>query len=114
MAENRTTREHRTAGAATMQFMRYWLPGGIAVIGVVLIALGHAAYSKSTSAHSLESATGVGLLLVALMVWMINWLYRLSIRSNIEREEEEQARDHFGRTGRWPEDEEPRSQNGAR
>jgi protein-S-isoprenylcysteine O-methyltransferase Ste14 len=114
MADTPTKPARRPASTATMQFMRYWLPGGIAVVGLVLIALGHAAYSKSTSAHSLESATGVGLLLVALMVWMINWMYRLSIRSNIEREEEEQARDHFARTGRWPEDEDPRSQNGAR
>ena len=44
---------------------------------------------------------------------MVNWMYRLSIRSNIEREEEEQARDYFSRTGRWPEDEEPGSRNGA-
>jgi protein-S-isoprenylcysteine O-methyltransferase Ste14 len=103
----------RRAGTATAQFARYWLPGGIAVVGVVLIAVGHAAYSKSTSSHSLESAAGVSLLLVALMVWMINWLYRLSIRSNVEREEEEDARDHFSRTGRWPEDEGPGSQNGV-
>ena len=98
-----------------MQITRYWLPGGIALVGVVLIVLGHAAYSESTSSHSLESATGVALLIVAVIVWMINWMYRLSISSNIEREEEEeQARDNFGRTGRWPEDEDPRSQNGAR
>lgn len=103
----------RRSGAATAQFARYWLPGGIAVVGLALIAIGHAAYSKSTSSHSLESAAGVALLLVALMVWMINWLYRLSIRSNIEREEEEDARDHFSRTGRWPEDEGPGSQNGV-
>ena len=96
-----------------MQITRYWLPGGIALVGVVLIVLGHAAYSESTSSHSLESATGVALLLVALIVWMINWMYRLSIRSNLDREEEERARDHFTRTGRWPEDEDPRSQNGA-
>jgi protein-S-isoprenylcysteine O-methyltransferase Ste14 len=114
MADNPSTRERRGPGAAAMQFTRYWLPGTIAVVGVVLIVLGHAAYSKSTSAHSLESATGVGLLIVALIVWMINWMYRLSVRSNIEREEEEQAREHFARTGRWPEDEEPRSRNGAR
>ena len=96
-----------------MQFLRYWLPSGIAVVGVVLIAVGHGAYSKSTNSHSLESATGVALLIVAVMVWLINWMYRLSIRSNIEREEEERARDHFGRTGRWPEDEEPDSRNGV-
>src|SRR6202042_3775686 len=49
MAENRTTPDRRTPGAAVMQFTRYWLPGGIALVGVVLIALGHGAYSYSGS-----------------------------------------------------------------
>jgi protein-S-isoprenylcysteine O-methyltransferase Ste14 len=114
MADNPAPRERRSPGAAIMQLTRYWLPGAIAVIGVVLIVLGHAAYSYSTSSHSLESATGVAVLIVAVIVWMINWMYRLSISSNNEREEEEEAREHFDRTGRWPEDEEPRAQNGAR
>jgi protein-S-isoprenylcysteine O-methyltransferase Ste14 len=104
----------RHPNSSLMQFLRYWLPAGIAVAGVALIAVGHAAYSKSTSAHSLESATGVALLIVAVMVWLINWMYRLSIRSNIEREEEEQARDYFARTGRWPDEEQPGSRNGVR
>jgi hypothetical protein len=38
-------------------------------------------------------------------VWMINWLYRLGVSSNEEREDEERAREYFDRTGRWPEDE---------
>jgi protein-S-isoprenylcysteine O-methyltransferase Ste14 len=114
MADNPAPRERHGPGATIMQLTRYWLPGVIAVIGVVLIVLGHAAYSYSTSSHSLESATGVAVLIVAVIVWMINWMYRLSISSNIEREEEEEAREHFDRTGRWPEDEEPRAQNGAR
>jgi len=96
-----------------MQLLRYWLPVGIAVAGVVLIVVGHAAYSNTTNAHSLETATGVALVIVAVIVWMINWMYRLSIRSNAERVQEEQARDYFERTGRWPEDEEPGSRNGA-
>jgi protein-S-isoprenylcysteine O-methyltransferase Ste14 len=98
---------------ALMQIMRVWLPGGIALAGIVLIVIGHGAYSKATSSHSLETATGVALLIVAVIVWMINWMYRLSVRSNIEREQEEEARDHYARTGRWPEDEEPGSQNGV-
>jgi protein-S-isoprenylcysteine O-methyltransferase Ste14 len=114
MADNLSPREPGTRGLAPMNIMRYWLPGAIAVFGVVLIVLGHAAYSYSTSSHSLESATGVALLIVAVIVWMINWMYRLSISSNVEREQEEQAREHFDRTGRWPEDEEPGPQNGAR
>jgi hypothetical protein len=36
---------------------------------------------------------------------MLNWMYRLSVRSNEERELEEQAREHFDRTGRWPDEE---------
>jgi len=96
-----------------MLFTRYWLPGGIAVAGIALIAIGHAAYSKSTSAHSLESATGVALLIVAVIVWMINWMYRLSVRSNVDREQEDRARAEFERTGRWPEDDRPAPRDGA-
>jgi protein-S-isoprenylcysteine O-methyltransferase Ste14 len=106
-----SARQHSTA--PYLQFLRYWLPIGIAVAGVVLIAVGHAAYSNTTSAHSLETATGVALVIVAVIVWMINWMYRLSIRSNAEREQEEQAREYFERTGRWPDEEEPGSQNGV-
>jgi protein-S-isoprenylcysteine O-methyltransferase Ste14 len=106
-----SARRHRST--PSIQLLRYWLPIAIAVAGVALIAVGHAAYSKSTSTHSLESATGVALLIIAVIVWMINWMYRLSVRSNIEREEEERAREHFDRTGHWPDEEEPGSRNGV-
>jgi hypothetical protein len=39
---------------------------------------------------------------VALTVWLINWLFRMSIESNHDREEEEEARRSFDRTGQWP------------
>jgi protein-S-isoprenylcysteine O-methyltransferase Ste14 len=108
MAQDPTSAgERRQRSSPMLLFTRYWLPGGIAFVGIVLIAIGHGAYSDSTSAHSLESATGVALLLVAVIVWMISWMYRLSIRSNRDREQEERAREQFERTGRWPEDPEP-------
>jgi protein-S-isoprenylcysteine O-methyltransferase Ste14 len=84
---------------------RVWLPVAIIVAGVVLIVIGHGSYSNLANARSLESAAGVSLLLVALIVWMLNWMYRLSLSSNEEREDEERAREYFDRTGRWPEDE---------
>ena len=87
-----------------LSVMRIWLPIGIAAGGVVLIVIGHGNYSTAASAQSLESATGVGLLIVAIIVWMINWMYRLSVRSNEDREVEERAREFFDRTGHWPED----------
>ena len=71
----------------------------------MLIVVGHGSYSRLVDERSLESATGVSLLIVAVIVWMINWLYRLGVSSNLEREDEERAREYFDRTGRWPEDE---------
>jgi protein-S-isoprenylcysteine O-methyltransferase Ste14 len=84
---------------------RVWLPLAIIAAGVALIVIGHGSYSNLANTHSLESAAGVSLLLVALIVWMLNWMYRLSIRSNEEREYEERAREHFDRTGHWPDEE---------
>jgi protein-S-isoprenylcysteine O-methyltransferase Ste14 len=87
-----------------LKFTRVWLPLAIAVAGIVLLVIGHGSYSQLANTHSLESAAGVGLLIVALIVWMLNWLFRLSVRSNEDREEEERAREYFDRTGEWPED----------
>jgi protein-S-isoprenylcysteine O-methyltransferase Ste14 len=88
-----------------MSLTRVWLPVSIAVAGLVLIIIGHGSYSDLANRHSLESGGGVALLLVALCVWMINWMYRLSVRSTADREYEERVREQFDRTGRWPDEE---------
>ncbi len=95
---------HPQAGRFWLAATRVWLPLIIVVAGIALIVIGHGSYSTLANTHSLESAAGVCLLLVALIVWMLNWMYRLSIRSNEEREDEERARDYFARTGRWPDE----------
>jgi protein-S-isoprenylcysteine O-methyltransferase Ste14 len=94
-----------TFGRFLVDFTRLWLPLLIAALGIALIVVGHGSYSNLVNTHSLESATGVSLLIVAVIVWMFNWLYRLGVSSNEEREDEERAREYFDRTGRWPEDE---------
>ncbi len=74
--------------------VRYGLPALLTAAGLVLIVVGHG--------RTFAAGTGVVLLGSALMVWLVNWLFRLSIQSNAEREREEQAREYYARHGRWP------------
>ena len=75
---------------------RVWVPAAIAVAGVVGIVIGH---GKTAAAGA-----GVGLVIVAIIVWMINWLYRIERGQNRDREREEEAREYFDRHGRWPDE----------
>jgi membrane protein implicated in regulation of membrane protease activity len=89
---------HRRAQPARVLLAatRVWLPVLIAIAGIVAIVVGHG--------HTSTAAAGVALIITALIVWMINWMYRMSIESNQDREREEQAREYFDRHGRWPDE----------
>jgi hypothetical protein len=80
-----------------LSLTRLWLPIAIAVGGIVAIVIGHG--------RTAAAGAGVGLLLVALIVWMINWMFRMSVESNRDRDREEEARRYFDIHGRWPDDE---------
>jgi heme A synthase len=84
-------------GGILLTATRVWLPVAIAAAGVVAVILGGAS-------DSVLSAAGVALILTALVVWMINWMYRMSVQSNRDREREEEAREYFARHGRWPDE----------
>jgi hypothetical protein len=75
---------------------RLWLPIAIAVAGVVAIVAGHG--------RTAAAGAGVVLLGIAVMVWMINWMFRMSIESNLDREHEERAREYFDKHGQWPDE----------
>ena len=70
---------------------------GIAVVGIVAIIVGG-------GQDDIVAGAGVSLVICALIVWMINWMYRIGVQSNLEREEEERAREYFDRHGRWPDE----------
>jgi hypothetical protein len=93
------TEDHKqpiTLGRIVLSATRVWVPVLIAIAGVVGIVIGH---GKSAAAGA-----GVGLVIVALIVWMINWMFRMSVESNRDRDREEEAREYFSRHGRWPDE----------
>jgi hypothetical protein len=80
-----------------MTWVRTWLPITIIASGfVVALVTGF-------------SETGVegGTLLVAagLSVWLLNLLYRVGVKGDRERDEEDRARAYFDEHGYWPDDE---------
>jgi hypothetical protein len=79
-----------------LQLVRIGLPAGIAAAGVVLLIVGDGEN---------DQGAGVALIGVALVVMLLNLFLRLGVSSTRDREREEAAREHFDRTGRWPDDE---------
>ncbi len=83
-------------GHVLLSATRLWLPLAIAAVGVAGIIVGHGTAPAA--------GAGVGLIIVAIIVWMVNWMFRMSVESNREREVEEEAREYFTRHGRWPDE----------
>jgi threonine/homoserine/homoserine lactone efflux protein len=92
----RATRDSEAPDRWGLFLTRVGVPLIITVAGIVLMVIGHGA------TNSAVAVTGLCLVGVAIMVWMLNWMYRLSLQSNREREVEEQARDFFTLHGYWP------------
>jgi|SRR2546430_2045952 len=97
--------EHGDASRRWLVTIARWvLPVAIAVAGAVMIVIGHGRVSARADRDTVLSAAGVALLLVALIVWMINWMFRMSVESNRDRDREEDARRYFEEHGRWPDE----------
>lgn len=77
-------------------FVRY----GIGVI-MVLAGIGLLIFSPGGfGTEGFSMAVGGG-----LSVLMLNWLFRLGVSGDRERQEEEAARAYFDRHGHWPDEE---------
>jgi len=76
-------------------FFRYGLPALLVVAGFVIL------FTVDSSARWDGWAMCVG---SGLAVLLLNWLFRLGAKGDEERKQEDAAREHFARTGRWPDD----------
>ncbi len=104
-----------------------WAPPLLMLLGgVALVLLGHAHVSDvngsipnvdsgsqvftsfPTDKHSLYSAIGVSLWVLAVMWVLLAYLIRLNTHDGADRDADEAARDYYARTGRWPGEPGPR------
>jgi hypothetical protein len=76
--------------------LRYGIGGVMVVAGIVILIVNPGGFGVDGFAM----AVGGG-----LSVLLINFLYRLGISGDREREEEERARAYFDEHGEWPEEE---------
>jgi hypothetical protein len=74
-------------------FVRYVLPAVICLAGVILIAL-------DPGGVGLEG--GLAVIGAGLSVALLNFLHRIGVSGEGERDEEEEARRFYDEHGRWP------------
>jgi hypothetical protein len=94
---NRRSAASRQTGLFTL-FVRYGIGWIMVVAGFALLALNPGGFGV----EGFSMSVGGG-----LSVLMLNWMFRLGVRGDREREHEEQARRYLERHGHWP-DEEPK------
>lgn len=81
--------------ANTMIAVRYVLPAVIALSGMIILLF-------NQTITGLEGfAMGIG---VAGSILLLNILYRVGVRGDLERDEEEAARVYLDKHGRWPDE----------
>ena len=89
----RTTSE-RLPLSASVRLLRWWIPAALCLVGVVLLvaenfdAFGVSAFAAFAGAGS--------------STWLINWLWRIGVSGDEEREREAKDRAFLATRARWP------------
>jgi len=82
--------------AKTLFTFRYGIPAVLVLFGLGCMIFMD--WPEGAEAFSLFAGAGLSVLL-------LNALYRIGVKGDFERDEEEAARTHFSEHGEWPEDE---------
>lgn len=88
------------------RLVRVYLPGALMIAGLVVIAVGTA------SEHSLE--VGIPLFSAGASIWFVNFLWRVGVSGDRDRDVEHDARSYFAEHGHWPDERPPTGGEGRR
>jgi hypothetical protein len=109
----------RPDSSALVLAVRWGVPLVFVIFGIVMIVLAHGhltgvqdnasesnvfTTSTFTDHDSMLSTIGVAAIVIALMIVLLGWMLRLNSDEAGDRAKEDEAREQFRRTGRWPDD----------
>jgi hypothetical protein len=81
-----------------LRFTRTWLPAIVVAVGVILWVID----------PTVDTAEGsAGIIGAGLSIWLLNFLYRVGVQGDRERQTEDEARDYLERHGHWPDEPPP-------
>ena len=92
-------------GRNRMKLVRLLHPVAIIAAGLILII---------ARRDDIGAEGGALLISAGLSVWLLNWMYRISVRGDRERDAEDRARQFYDRHGYWPDEEPPLPREGRR
>jgi hypothetical protein len=81
-----------------MRVVRYWIPAVILAVGLAILLIRR----DETGIDAFAALWGAG-----LSVALLNWLHRVGVSGERERDEEDEARRYLEEHGHWPDDPPP-------
>jgi membrane protein required for beta-lactamase induction len=81
-----------------MKAVRYWLPVVILAVGLAILLIRR----DETGLDAWAALWGAG-----LSVALLNWLHRIGVSGERERDEEDEARRFLEKHGHWPDEPPP-------
>jgi len=72
--------------------IRYVVPAVTVIAGAVIMLMG----------GETDLMGGASIVSAGLAIWFLNWLYRIGVAGDRERDAEDAARRYYDRHGRWP------------
>ena len=84
----------RLPASLAVRLLRWWIPAALCVIGVVLMVVDD---FNTFGVSAFAAFAGAG-----SSTWLINWLWRLGVSGDDERDLEARDRVFLAAHGRWP------------
>jgi hypothetical protein len=81
-----------------LRFTRFWLPAIVVLVGLGL-------WIASPSVDTAEGSAGI--IGAGLSIWLLNFLYRVGVKGDRERRDEDDARAFMEEHGHWPDESPP-------